>query len=81
MADYEMAELVSVSSDSKITKPSLLKRKLGWPAKKILRSLPFKVLLIGLVVLSYWGDVGLDTDSAVQWFKMRSCYRYSTFIL
>ena len=72
-----MAELGSRKKESRVNKPSLFKRKLVWPAKKVMRSLPFKVLLISFGILSYWGDVGLDGEGAVQWFSMRGCYRHN----
>ena len=77
MTSYEMVELGSRKKESRVNKPSLFKRKLAWPAKKMMRSLPFKVLLISFGILSYWGDVGLDGEGAAQWFSMRGCYRHN----
>ena len=76
MTSYEMVELGSRKKESRVNKPSLFKRKLTWPAKKMMHSLPFKILLISFDILIYCGDVGLDGDNAVQWFTMRGCYRH-----
>ena len=59
-----------------LARPGWLKRRLLWPVKaKVLRSLAFKVALVATGAARYWGDVGWDLHSAIQWANMRGCYR------
>ena len=62
--------------DGILSKPGWVKRRLIWPLKtKVLKSLSFKLILVILGVARYWGDVGLDINTGLQWANMRGCFR------
>ena len=59
-----------------LAKPGWLKRRLIWPLKaNVLKSLSFKLILLVFGVARYWGDVGLDINTVIDWANMRGCFR------